>query len=360
MKRKLFFIVFFVLSVFGYSDISAQNSINNLKFNKLIHDFGTFDINDGKKSFTFTFKNSGSTPVVIQTVISSCGCTTPTWTKKPIMPGETGEIHITFLNDQGAFPFEKSLSVYITDIPKPVILRIRGIVKDKNFKITDSYPSGIGPLKMKSTKINAGMVSKGISKEFQIEVYNDSKKSIKVIPSNISKGLSIETEPAVLAAESTGILKVKLNPDLSSGWGKSNLWAMLKINDKTYTLPKLEFSCVIIDNFSTLTREQITNAPLPIATNSNIDFGSVKKGTLANVTFEIKNYGSSDFIIHKAESSSDLTVSYQTKTLPEKSSKISVKINTSKMKGKINEAVTLITNAPSRPQMNLIVEGIVN
>ena len=44
------------------------------------------------------------------------------------MPGESGEIQATFLNDQGPFPFEKSLTVYTSASNKPVILRLRGIV----------------------------------------------------------------------------------------------------------------------------------------------------------------------------------------------------------------------------------------
>lgn len=360
MKRKIFFLLIFLLNSLASNTIFAQVSASNLKFNKLIHDFGIFDIKDGKKSFTFTFKNNSNSPILIQTVISSCGCTTPTWTKKPILPGDTGEIHITFLNDQGAYPFEKSLSVYITDIPKPIILRIRGIVKDKNYKISDSYPIGIGPLKMKTTKINAGQISKGISKDFQLDVYNSSKKSIKITASNISKGLIIESMPQVMAPESSGILLISINPDFTANWGKSQFSAMLKINDKLYNLPKLEFSCIIIDNFSKLTREQITNAPLPMAVKSNVDFGIIKKGQSAEVSFEIKNYGSSDFKIYKAESNSWITVKYQPVTQPEKSTKILVKIDSKKITGKISETITLITNAPSRPQMNLIVEGVVN
>ncbi len=350
-----------VLNTFNISNLFAQNNTNNVKFNKLVHDFGTFDINDGKKSYTFTFKNIGNTPIVIQTVLSSCGCTTPTWTKNPILPGESGQIKVTFLNDQGAYPFEKALSVYINDINKPYVLRIRGIVKDKNYKITDTYPNGIGPLKMKNTKINAGMVSKGIKKEFQIEVFNSSKKSIRVTPVNTSKGLFINVSPAVFPPESSGIIAVTIDSKYSPEWGKNTFSTLFKINEKLYTTQKLEITCTVIDDFSKMTREQITNAPLPIAEKSSIDLGNVKKGTQAVAVFDIKNYGSLNFKIYKAETNEDgISVDFQQITLPEKSSKITVKIDTKKKSGNFNINITLITNAPSRPQMNLSVEGVVN
>jgi len=46
---------------------------------------------------TFTFKNVGSTPLLIHSVKAACGCTVlKNWPKHPLMPGESGEIPIEF------------------------------------------------------------------------------------------------------------------------------------------------------------------------------------------------------------------------------------------------------------------------
>ncbi len=45
---------------------------------------------------TFNFKNTGTQPLVIERVDVSCGCTTPAWTKEPIMPGKSGFITAKF------------------------------------------------------------------------------------------------------------------------------------------------------------------------------------------------------------------------------------------------------------------------
>lgn len=361
MKRKFLILTLSFINMFCFTLNYAQNTANKLEFNKIIHDFGTFDIKDGFKQFTFTFINKSDKPVVIQTVVSSCGCTTPSWTKKPILPGESGEIHVKFLNDQGAYPFEKTLSVYISENSKPIILKIRGIVKDKSYKFSDKYSHNIGPLKMRTTKIDAGLISKGIKKEFQIEVFNSSKKSITISPENLSKGLSIESRPVVIPAESIGILSIIINPSMSFDWGNNVFSAVLNINGKLYSSQKLELSCIVIDNFSKLSQEQITNAPLPMVVSNNNDFGIVKKGSIAHIDFAIKNYGSSVFKIHKIEANNIYTkINYQSSTMPGKTSKISVYIDTKTITGKINNIITLITNAPSRPQMILTVMGFVD
>lgn len=45
---------------------------------------------------TFTFTNTGTQPLVIDRVEVTCGCTTPSYTKEPVMPGKTGTVTAKF------------------------------------------------------------------------------------------------------------------------------------------------------------------------------------------------------------------------------------------------------------------------
>jgi len=64
-------------------------------------------IDDGPKTHTFSFTNKWDKPVVIQRVISSCGCAAPEWTRHPVASGAKGEVIVTFNNDIGPYPFDK-------------------------------------------------------------------------------------------------------------------------------------------------------------------------------------------------------------------------------------------------------------
>ena len=69
-------------------------------------DFG--DVMEGSVvSHTFVFKNTGKKPLVIYEVNASCGCTTPTWSKEPVAPGETGELKVDFDSKFKNGPFSK-------------------------------------------------------------------------------------------------------------------------------------------------------------------------------------------------------------------------------------------------------------
>ena len=95
----------------GISVAFAQKQAD-IKFDKLMHDFGKFSESDPVVTCVFSFTNVGDAPLIINQAMPSCGCTVPEFTKQPIQPGEKGEIKVTY-NGQGKFPghFKKSITV---------------------------------------------------------------------------------------------------------------------------------------------------------------------------------------------------------------------------------------------------------
>lgn len=66
-----------------------------ITFEKTTHNFGKV-IQGEKLSYTFKFKNTGKSNLVITSTEASCGCTTSIPPKAPIKPGESGEIKVSF------------------------------------------------------------------------------------------------------------------------------------------------------------------------------------------------------------------------------------------------------------------------
>ena len=66
-----------------------------LVFDTLAHDFGT--ILEGEQVVCyFDYTNTGQGRLVIQRIESSCGCTTPDWSREPLAPGEGERLQIVF------------------------------------------------------------------------------------------------------------------------------------------------------------------------------------------------------------------------------------------------------------------------
>ena len=69
---------------------------SGLVFDRPAWDFGTIRETDGPVTHRFVCRNEGEHPEVILQVTTTCGCTTPRYTRKPILPGEEAEITVTY------------------------------------------------------------------------------------------------------------------------------------------------------------------------------------------------------------------------------------------------------------------------
>lgn len=108
---------------------SAQAEI---KFDKLTHNFGTFNEGDPSQKAVFTFTNVGDQPLVINQAVASCGCTVPNYTKQPIAPGQKGQISITY-DGKGRFPghFKKTVTVRTNGKVELTRLYVEGVMEEK-------------------------------------------------------------------------------------------------------------------------------------------------------------------------------------------------------------------------------------
>ncbi len=112
-----------------------------VKFVKETHDFGPIP-QGTPASYSFEFKNTGKSPLIITTASASCGCTTPEWTKDPIAPGKKGFVKATF-NAAAPGPFTKSVTVMSNAKNSTVILYLKGDVKAAEVKPVETKPAEV-------------------------------------------------------------------------------------------------------------------------------------------------------------------------------------------------------------------------
>jgi len=109
MKRiyTLFFLSFSVLISSAQGTQKTENE--SLQFKETQHDFGT--IPQGKPVYySFIVTNPGKEAIKIENVQTSCGCTTPEWSREPVPAGSSTEIKVGY-NAAGAGHFEKYITV---------------------------------------------------------------------------------------------------------------------------------------------------------------------------------------------------------------------------------------------------------
>lgn len=126
--RRLSLVLLFSMLMGGF--VFAQ-SVPQVTFKKTVHDFGAIKEEIGAVTTRFEFTNTGKSPLIIQRVSASCGCTTPGYTREPILPGKTGEITAKYSTTGRPGNFNKTITVY-TNVPDTVyVLTIKGNVTPK-------------------------------------------------------------------------------------------------------------------------------------------------------------------------------------------------------------------------------------
>ena len=369
MKKTIILLSAILLSAAG---LHAQQETyfkeaDVIRFDKKVHDFGDVLMAEGPVTCIFTFTNVGSQPLVVHNVISSCGCTTPEWTREPVKPGATGTIQATFSNDQGPYPFDKTLSVYVgvgaSGLDRPVVLRLRGVAHEKKKDLDELFTSAIGPLGLRKTETSIGYIDQGVVKSDQMQVANLSRSELTVEPVQVTPGLTVTVTPNPIPARSMARLSYSVNPAAMgrTAWGRQQFETAFRLNGRDYA-DKLSVSGVIKDNFEKLTQAEIAQAGVPQIDRSYYEFGEQRKGAVVTAAYTIRNKGKNPLVIHHIEGqggASRVEAKFPLTIKPGGKADVKVKLDTAALDytGEVIEVLTVITNSPSKPILNLFITG---
>lgn len=106
---------------------AAPGSAPVITFNELTHDFGK--ITQGEKvSYSFMFKNTGGSDMVISSAQGSCGCTVPSYPRTAIKPGETSKIDVVFNSEGKSGLVQKTVTLVTNCNPSTKVIGIKATV----------------------------------------------------------------------------------------------------------------------------------------------------------------------------------------------------------------------------------------
>lgn len=125
-----------------------------IRFEEMEHQYGTI-VKGGNGDCEFVFWNDGDEPLILQTVKASCGCTTPKYTQKPVMPGEKGVIGVHY-NTNNVGGFSKTVNVTSNAVNNNrVVLRIKGTVTAPEGAVTPAKSTPATPVVKPAVEENA-------------------------------------------------------------------------------------------------------------------------------------------------------------------------------------------------------------
>ena len=344
----------------GAMALSAQT----IDFTETRYDYGTIKEDDGVAYHEFTFTNNGDAPLIIKKVNTSCGCTTPQWSKEPVAPGKSGIIKVGYNPSGRPNKFSKTITVFSNAPKSPTtVLQILGTVAPHVKTIDEIYHIAFGDIRLKQSHIGLGRLLLGSTRVDTVLFLNKglTEAAVSVAPDN-RPFISFKVEPKKVKPNEMGRIIITYLPAKREEWGFVNNRFSLVVNGQPVKGNSLSVSGTIEEDFSKLSAKELENAPKAVFNTTSYDFGAnYPQGQPVEFDFVLTNQGKSDLLIRKVKASCGCTTAQPTRVVlkPGEQSVIKATFRTHGYTGRQTKSITVITNDPKQSNTLLRISGTV-
>lgn len=270
---------------------AAAGAKGEVKWLEKEYNFGVIREADGKVTGEVSFVNNGSDATYINRVRPSCGCTGASYPHGMIEPGDTATISFTY-NPQGRpGPFDKTVKVYMGAANDMTVIRIRGTVMGASATLDSQFPKECGSLRLENTLLTAGEMTRGKSRHFFINVYNQGDKTLKPTFGKTPKGLDADIKPRTLAPGETATVTLHLKTSDIAGNGPFELPVELFSDGKDSPKVTLELTGVVVPDTRDIPLETLREAPQAFILPEFVELGENVDGESVSFQFEVANEG---------------------------------------------------------------------
>lgn len=357
---KKFFASFIILLNVGLFSCFGQG-MADIKFEKMDHIFGKITEDNGPATYNFNFANIGKVPLVISAANASCGCTTPEWSKEPILPGKTGFIKVSYDPKNRPGVFNKTVTVFANIPNSSRVLTISGEVLPHVKTMEELYPSDLGLLRMKNNYLPFVKITDNEVRTDTLFFYNPGTSPVAIGYKFLPPYIKIKAVPETVQPKAKGYFLISWDGKQKTEYGFQMNRIYLLLNGKDDTKYALTVSATIEEDFSKLSAAELTNAPKIEFNSKTFQFGDITEGQKVEYTFKISNTGKKDLIIRSAKASCGCTAASPGTNLikPGQNTDLKVTFDSQGKVGMQNKTVTVISNDPSQSIATLSITGTV-
>lgn len=335
-----------------------------ITFTKTEHDFGKINEADGRVSTVFEFKNEGMSPLILSNVRASCGCTTPTWTKEPVEPGQTGSITVTYNPNGRPGRFQKTVTITSNATEPTKRVYIKGEVIPKQAKPENKYNVPVGELNMKTLTLDLGTITKGESKSGELEYANLTKEdhTVELATSPADNFLINQATLPTIKPTEVGKFIFSMDTKPDKLYGPVDVFAYVVIDGKkNITDPfRLVVKANVVEDFSYMTTEDKQQAPI-METENSLNLGNIAAGKIHKEQLALKNAGANPLEIRRIYCvGSNISAKAPKPVKSGKKGIVSIEVNAKNLQpGAYSREVVIITNDYLNPVKHIKVDFFV-
>jgi len=347
-----------LLAIFFSINIFAQNA--PATFVTRTANFGKVKEDVGKIRYDFIYFNKGENPLKIEKVVPSCGCTATEFTQMAIPQDSSGKIRVTYNTTNRPGEINKTVSVYFVGYESPIILYLKGIVVGTQRLIERELVYPFGNLRFQSMTLNLGTVRTNEPTKKMFEFYNAGKKEIQINETKFDTSfLKLSLNKKNIKPKEVVKITVIYDAVARRNWGFQMDTIQLLTNDDSLSIKTIPVTAHIEEYFPPMDAAKLAKAPKIKFEKTEIFMGAVKEGSNVSFNYKFVNEGKEDLLIRKIVPACTC-ITFETPkyfVAPGESSSIRIFLNTIGREGIQNKHLTIISNAPSSPSVNLWIRA---
>ena len=361
MKIQLLIILF----LFGPSNkgVFAQSKGAEISFEHLAYDFGTLLESIGFAKHQYPFTNTGTQALFIQQVHTSCGCTTPDWTRDTILPGKTGFIEASYETVNRLGEFKKTITVYSNALSSPIVhLDIAGnVVKEEPSPFAAKIPD-YGKLSLSQASFSFNPIFSNQTDTQTIRIINETPFTTVFTPidsTQIPIFCKILRFPSSLEPNESGKLTLQIDAKKITHYGFNVIELPIVSDNPSTPYLGIYLNYYRKEYFPKMNAKQLLKQAKLLVNKLGQDFGKLEAGDILTTEFVFTNSGKSELLIHDISPDCGcITLKYPKKNLkPGESMTIKVLFNTVLKKGNANHAIWVVSNDPVTPERSLPIRA---
>jgi hypothetical protein len=343
----------FLTFLIGFQGLLLANSQQNpykspLAFDKDSIYIGNVDRNQSPFIQSFYFEVLSDVPIVIEEVISDCGCIVAEYPHQELKPLQKGNITLAFRPYRDG-AFLKIVEVKVKDVQEPIYLKMTGYITGFYVSNEVEFPHETGNLRWKMKGIHLGTITDKEVVKKEVEFYNAGNKPIIFSDSIVfAQYLEIDFGSSKeVKAKSKGKFTLFYHPEKRKEYGyvMDNIW--LKTND--ILAPQIQIP--VTAAIKPYTQGKFSDkSPKLMVSSENLDLGKIMLPRDEIVYYEIQNIGELPLEIKKVLPNYGCEVVQMSKSTlsPNERILLTIKILDLGKEGTQERSLTLFTNDPDQ------------
>lgn len=359
--------ILFVLLLAGKLFILPAQINTTVKFKKLLYEFGNIKEENEQAIAIFSFKNISNKPIWISKVETSCGCTTPEYSKDTVQPGDTGFVRAIYGTRGRGGEFHKNVFVYFNQSDLFQSLMITGyVIPEANLANRPSdYSTTYSNLAFNTTMAELSTLLNTEKRSFTFKAFNYMGYPIRIYEVETPEYISINIGDSLIDVNDSIMITITVDASKLGPYGEIRRRIGLITDDPNGSTKILHIHANLKEDFSKMSKKELKDAPsIKMDPKGAIDLGKHTAGEKFSSTITIANTGKSPLKLHSILPNCSC-ISYKIgKQVLEAGESVQLVLTIDTVNQSIathNKYMTIYTNDPNNPEIKVkIIIDITN